>query len=370
MTWLEQAVRTSRLKQLGVCGLIFAVIALAIAFNYRYLENVYRGPYDIPRVELLATPSATELPRYWVNLKTDKVLDTGIDQITIRKRKGFETGRSVTGHYYAGVVGDRLLLVKSHGEKIGTEPIKGGLVDVPSDLIDRLSGQNAGIRKAFLPVMLDTGPFESDATWGLGAAASVAGVTLLFALFALFRYFNPNGHKALRQLEKSGQSTSGASASIKADMDARRYLRLKDYRLTTQYAVKQGLGLDVVPLRELVWAHPTVTQHKIYGIIPTGKSYGLTMTFKSKPITEKVAKGVPEAAMEHLARWSPWSFLGYSDQLADALKRRRKDVLAAVDERYEIAMNAVAQDPPVAAPNPPATTPPSAPHSPAGNGPS
>lgn len=355
MTWLHKAVQTSRLKRLGLCGLILTGIGGVIAFNYRYLDNVQQGPYHVPRAELIAAASADDMPRYWVNLTVDKILDTGVDQITVRKRRGVETGRSVSGHYYAGVLGDRLLLIKTHGEALGgalgSAPLKGAILTPPADLIGQLSGTNAKVKAAFLPVMLDTERFESNAETGLGIAAAIAAITLLFALFTLNRYLRPGGHKALKALETSGERLDLAGQSISGDINAREYVRLKDYRLTSRYALKDGLGFDVKPLRELLWAYPTVTQHKIYGIIPSGKSYGINLTFKDATVTQKIGQGVSEKAVQHLARWSPWTFFGYSDQLDDAMKRQRAEVVAAVEARYASVMTAAASGPASATPN-------------------
>ena len=63
------------------------------------------------QAELDAVEDVTATPRYFVRVTASKALDTGIQQISKRKRAGAEGGGSVTASYYALVVGERLLVI-------------------------------------------------------------------------------------------------------------------------------------------------------------------------------------------------------------------------------------------------------------------
>ena len=351
MAWLESAVRAAMLQRIGLAVAAIAVIGGILFMNQRYLENNFAGPYAIPKAELSAATSADQLPRYWVRMNLDRVLDTGIDHITIRTRKGVERGRDVTGHYWVGVVGDRLLTVISHGTTptAGTE-ITGYLKTIPADLMGKLTGgQRPEVQKAFLPILLETESFDSNGTMGLWAAGIASAGALLFGLLSLRRYFAPSGHKALTALTGSGVSLADASASIESDIGARQYVKTKNYKLTSGYAVKTGFSPDVKPLAGLLWAYPITTQNKIYGIIPTTKSHSVDFTFRTGKFTEPVGKDASTRVMDHLGRFAPWTFLGYSDDLAAAIAKQRPMVEAAVDQRRMAVMQAATAGPAEAA---------------------
>jgi hypothetical protein len=268
----------------------------------------------------------------------DRVLDTGVDQVTVRTRRGVETGREVSGHYWVGVVGDRLMTIVSHGgaKPAPGTPIVGYVKDMPSDLLTTMTtGLEPRIKAAFLPTMIETKDFKSDGDMGLGAAAIASGGALMFALVALVGFLAPGRHGALKALAASGVPLAEAGATIADDVADRRYLRLKNYRLTRGYAVKEGVWFDVKPLRDLLWAYPTVTQNKIYGIIPTTKSYSVEMVFKGgAKISERIGKDKGADVMAFLGQHAPWAFLGYDDRLASAIGAQRPQIEAIVAERH------------------------------------
>src|SRR5262245_15965782 len=115
MSWLEQQVRQTKLLQVLLCFGVIVAVGAALFLNKRYFDNLRAGPYTIPVAELSAAQSADDLARYWVNIIPTRLFDTGVDQVSVRKRYGVETGRSVTGHFWVAVVGDRLLVVETSG---------------------------------------------------------------------------------------------------------------------------------------------------------------------------------------------------------------------------------------------------------------
>ena len=65
-----------------------------------------------------------------------KAVDTGIQQVTVRRRAGVETSREVSAGYYVLAVGDRLLVTKQSGAAKTT--VEGGLEPLSADLSQRL----------------------------------------------------------------------------------------------------------------------------------------------------------------------------------------------------------------------------------------
>src|SRR5262245_59274784 len=140
MSWLEQQVRQTKLLQMLLCFAAIAAVGAALFFNLRYFENLRAGPYTIPAAELSAARSADDLSRYWVNITPARLVDTGVDHISVRKRYGVETDRSVTGHFWVAAVGERLLFIETSGTArvLPNQTITGKLIDTPQKISDHL----------------------------------------------------------------------------------------------------------------------------------------------------------------------------------------------------------------------------------------
>lgn len=352
MTWLERQVRNASLRQLGVCVLAIAAMIGMLAYNYRYLSNTFDGVYEMPRAELLAAANHEALPRYWVKLKVDRVFDTGHDIETVSRRS-----RRITGHHYVGVVGDRMLLIETHGEKLGTGAmvLEGGLIAPQDDFIARLSEANSQIprlKERFLPMRLDTQRFGSDAELMMGLAAIVSGLAVLWGLWATYRASAPKGHAALRPLVKTPGALDAASRQIEADIGARRIAKLGDgVQLTSTHLVhSSALGFKVKPLADLLWAYPVVITKKMYGFIPTGKSYAATLAFADAETSYKGREPQTLEVMRHLSLVAPWVLIGHSADLETAYKKQRRELAGFVAGRRQQVLAQQSQ-PPTAGPS-------------------
>lgn len=336
MTWLEQQVRQAKLIEIAICIATIAAVIGALVYNLRYFENLRAGPYAIPSVELNMAETAENLPRYWVQITPAQVVDTGVDHITINRRRGVETGRSVTGHFWIVRVSDRLLIVETKGAPpVAGQQLQGTLRDTPANIANRLKpGVAPAWQARILPLMLDTAAFETPGHVGLAASAVIVLVALLWAAWALRRALAPRGHRALRALESSGISLADASQSIDGDIRGGQSLGIGSYRLAREFVVKTGLGFDVRALRDLLWAYPIVVSHKLYGFIPTGKSHQAALYFPDKQLKLKLSKPVAEKLMPLLAQIAPWTLLGHSPELEHAWqKKQRPQLIAFVADR-------------------------------------
>lgn len=97
--------------------------------------------------------------------------------------------------------------------------------------------------------------------------------------------------------------------------------------------MKTGLGFDLQPLKDLVWAYPIVVSHKMFYVIPTGKSHQLALYFRDKQLTLKVASNFVDRALGQLNARAPWALLGHSPEVEAAWKSQRAQLLAFVAER-------------------------------------
>src|SRR5205823_11827641 len=94
----------------------------------------------------------------------------GVRQVTIHERGGVETSRSVSAAYFALVVGNRLLVVKSAAGAPTTA--EGELVRMPGNLRRQLFGRAgvAAIESRFYPYFVDDGAFRLPGYIAIGAA--------------------------------------------------------------------------------------------------------------------------------------------------------------------------------------------------------
>lgn len=348
MTWLESKVRQAKLLQVLLCVAVVIVTAWLLGLNKRYFANYFAGPYDITAAELAAAPSADALPRYWVNVSPSRLVDSGVDHVTVHTRKGVETSRSVTGHYWFALVGDKLLVVKAVAAPAAGVPIRGSLVRLASSLDSHLFASITPKAKAgVLPMMLDTEDFQASGTIGLMLAALVAGVALVWALMSLRLAFNPRRHRAIAGLAALG-TLEDVSRSIKSALDAGETFKFGKYRLTRDYLVKTGLRFDLRPTSELLWAYTVTTTTKAYGLITTGRTYQVALHFTKGKVTEKINAKAAEQIMPVLAQMAPWTLLGHSPEIERAVKINRAAVAANVADRRRTVLDHWAAQPPFA----------------------
>ena len=349
MTWLERQVRFTDWRQVGLAGLVVAATIGLLAYNRRYLTNYFEGPRAIGRDELLGVTAAEDIERYWVTMKPDRTMDTGVDLVTVRKKRGFETGRSVTGHLHVGVLGDKLMIIKTgQGARLDNAGVQGALLAAPDDLIEHLTSAPATkpLRDKFMPIMLDTSSFKSDGDLLLTGAGLASGLAALIALFGLYRVAAPGRHGALRRLAAvPGQSLDAASRTIESDVADKRFVGLGDgAKLTTGHLVHSApFRFNVQPLSSLLWTYPVVTTRKLYGVITTGRSHSAVMNFERKPVKVKGSEQQIQSAMSLVAQLHPWVLVGHDQQIATAYKRKRRDLITLVAGRRSQVMDHVAK---------------------------
>ena len=91
-------------------------IAIWVLFGYgtsRYIHNFVSGPFALGAADLDTIRDINTTPRYFARVTGSKVLDTGIREYTVDTSTGAEQVRSETARYYALLIGDKYLIVKS-----------------------------------------------------------------------------------------------------------------------------------------------------------------------------------------------------------------------------------------------------------------
>ena len=157
--------RRVRRQILAWALMLLAGIAFLL-FNGRYARNFVAGPYNLAPNELAQITDAETTPRYFVSVVGEKILDTGIQEVTTTTRNGVKEGSQVSAGYYALVVGDRFLIVKSAGKP--PEKTAGELTPFPSDLSSQLFSGSDGreLQMHAYPFYLETEGFRYPGVLG------------------------------------------------------------------------------------------------------------------------------------------------------------------------------------------------------------
>jgi hypothetical protein len=95
--WILQAARRQSGKQLALALVVLTIVVMLMLSNKDYIREYLRGPHTITANELNPSSSKTQ---GWLTLRADKIHPTGIQEITVRKKRGVERGRSVSAVYF------------------------------------------------------------------------------------------------------------------------------------------------------------------------------------------------------------------------------------------------------------------------------
>jgi len=110
-------------------------------------------------------------------------------------------------------------------------------------------------------------------------------------------------------------------------------LKLSGWLFCQNYLIKRR-GVEVLRWRDLLWAHKHVTRHSI-NFIPTGKTYKSMFYWMDTKIAVDANQKKVDASLACAGQRAPWAVLGYSDQVAALYPRKKKELQAAVEQRYQ-----------------------------------
>jgi hypothetical protein len=313
---------------------ITAAAVLFAASQHRYISNFLSGPFEFGQAELDAIEDVAAAPRYFVRVTGSRVLDTGIQQISTRKRAGVETGRSVSASYYALVVGERLLVVKrSHG---GATIAVGELLAMPADLQQHLFGtpQMQAIRGRFYPYYLDESAFRVPGYIGV-AVGLVLAVLLVWYGLPAWRYARDAvSHPVVKRVASWGDPL-GIAVEARREAESPPRYRGGGWRVGDRYLIQSApFAFDVLRLSDLLWAYKKVTKHSV-NFIPTGKTYACILACYGGTAEVTGREKDMDALLAFAAERTPWALFGYTDELNKAFRQKTAEFCAAVEHRKQ-----------------------------------
>jgi hypothetical protein len=323
---------TSRRQFLAWLLILIAGIAFVVV-NGRYARNFIQGPFPAQPSDLMNIQNPDSASNYYISVKSDRVIDTGIQEITTTTENGVETGKYVSAGYYGLVVGKRALIVKSASKPIGT--IAGELKPFPSDLSNELFSGTDGreLQAETYPFYLDTSGFRDAGYW------SIAIGCLFLALFVRFggrswgRWRDVSKHPVLKRATEQWGDVLGVSVDAERELNAAVAHRSNGVFLTNKYVIeKTFFGFNIFRFDDMVWAYKKVTQRRV-NFIPTGKSYNAVLIFYGGAKQFSGSQAKVHEVLAYAATKAPWAVIGYSKEIADEFKKHPKEFSQVVEAR-------------------------------------
>ena len=326
--WVLQQIRKASLHRLIWWGGLLACALLFVVAQHRYAINFFQGPFTLTKAELDAIGDASTAPRYFARVTASKVIDTGIRQITIRKRRGVESSRSESGQFHVLVLEDRLLVVRNSGGAQATA--EGQLVPLQGELEARLFGtpDMQSIKQRFYPFYVDDDSFRLPGYIAIGVILALAFLAFRFGAAPLQHYLKPSTHPVAARVASWGDT---ARIAAQAAEESRAPLaKSRGWLVTPTYLVRMAhFTFDLHRLADLQWAYKRVTTSNMV------KMHSAVLMLNGAPRgieiqgPEKITDGVLNSAATRV----PWAVFGYSPEIEQHFNQNRQGFAATIVQR-------------------------------------
>jgi hypothetical protein len=305
------------------------------ACNLRYIQNFLGGPFQMSEGDLLEVKDPETAPRYFVQVSGSKTVDTAIQEIETETRGGAEVSKRVSATYYALLIGDHWLLVKSESQMATT--VKGSLETIPSDLHGKVFSTPEEIQLVpeFYPFYLDTTGFRYTGYWAI-----IVGIVYLLVLLYYVRrplrwLQDPNTHPVLKRIQGWGEPMS-VSADIERQLEFHRKFKHESFTFTDKYILeKRFFAFNVFRFEDLLWAYKQRTNRRVYFVIPAGTYYRAILVFYGGSARIPAHEKDVDATLLYAANKAPWAVTGYSDELSNLFNSQTAEFCAAIEARRQ-----------------------------------
>jgi hypothetical protein len=333
-TWIERMFRREGIRRLSAWAAVVLLTALVLTANLRYARNFLYGPFPTTGHELSKITDPNTAEKYFVKVTGSNVVDTGLQEIEVESRNGVEENRKVSAGYYALVVGNRYLIVKS--SKPVSETASGELVLLSGDIFNHLRSSVGPqrLQQDFYPLMLQTNGFREDGFAVLGLAAAVLVGLLFFARPVWLRLKDLSRHPAFQRIKSWGEIQS---TSMEAENEFKTSVRYQaaGIRLADRFAFKGSFfTFDIFRFQDLWWAYKLVTQRRV-NFIPVGKTYAAVLVFNGGTVQIPGNQAKVDEMLQYAAARAPWAIFGFSDQLKAHLKKNPAEFYAQIEARRQ-----------------------------------
>jgi len=331
-SWIAQMCR-KRARRQTLAWVLTLLSGITFVFiNGRYLRNFIEGPYALEPDGLARITDAETTPEYFVSVVGEKVIDTGIQEVTTTTRNGVKEGSRVSAGYYAFVIGDRLLIVKSANQP--PSKIIGELTPFTSDLSGQLFSGADGrqLQDRCYPFYLESEGFRYPGYWGIGIAWLFVGLFWKFGRRAWIQLRDVSKHPVVKRVEQWGDPV-GVSVEAQRELGNSVLYKSNGIFLTNKYVFHRGFfAFNILRFDDLLWAYKKVTQRSTY-FIPTGKSFAATLIFYGGSETFSGNERQVDDVLTLALGKAPWAIVGYSAEINDIFSKRTSDFCQTVEAR-------------------------------------
>ena len=182
--------------------------------------------------------------------------------------------------------------------------------------------------------------YKLDMVEGASAGTTAVGLglvaigSLAVALVTLIRF---GAKKYRKKVDETIQSRGLNPDFIEEDLSDAFKTKVADFG--KHYAVLYNSPQELVDYQDLIWAYKqkTTTTHKLYGIIPTGKTvtHAVMLTLRDKrQLTTSVKKEEQaDEVLKYLVEQAPYAIYGYTEELAGIFAQNFESMISVVDQR-------------------------------------
>jgi len=321
-------------RQTLAWALTFLSGIIFVCINSRYVTNFIAGPYTLQPNALAQITDADTTPDYFVSVIGEKALDTGIQEVETTTNNGVKEGSRITAGYYALVLGDHFLIVKSPNQP--PNPITGELKPFPSDLSGQLFSGVDGrqLQSRSYPFYLDSEGFRYPGYWGIGIAWLFVGLLWKFGRPAWIHWQDATKHPLVKRVEQWGDSI-GVSADAQRELSNSVLYKSHGILITNKYVIhRRFFTFNILRFDDLLWAYKKVTQRYTY-FIPTGKSFAANLIFYGGRETFSGQERTVDEVLALGSSKAPWAIFGYSAEINDLFSKRTSDFCQVVENRRQ-----------------------------------
>jgi hypothetical protein len=336
--WILRMCRDVSRRQVIAWASVFLVGVSVLVFNARYVKNFIGGPYALHSNDLAQIANPETTPRYFISTSGEKVFDTGIQEITTTTRSGVKEGSSVTAGYYAVLVGDRFLIVKSSTKP--SSEVQGALRSIPTDLSSQLFSGTGGreIQNNSYPFYLESEGFRYPGYWGIGFLLIFLVLLWKYGRTAWVRLQDVNKHPVVRRLQSWGDPIA-ISFEAERELTSEVRYKSKGVFITDKYVIRKTFfAFNLLRFEDLLWVYKKVTRKSV-NFIPTGKDYAAILIFYGGSQTFNASEAVIGEVLEFASGRAPWAVLGYSEEIKALFSKQTTEFCQAVEGRRRDVMS-------------------------------
>ena len=318
--------------------LLLAFIAGVVALNKRYLYNVVFGPFRADNTALSALTNVKELDQYYVTVKGDQVVDTGIDEYMSVVSKGEKKNSPAMAHFVMlGVNGHQLFVRVPPEDDMTVSEYSGSLqplpVSVQEEVVSPVMREVPELTGQVLTFMLNV---EDIRGWGFAELAILVPLFLLATwnlIQVIWRTANLELSPAYKALSAYGPIELVVE-TINREVTDSSAVRIGGACITRHWLLKPTrFGLRAVQLDDLVWIYQVRKVQRARNIDASESFHALFWTQRGKPVE---VKGTIEQCTDLVllvAERAPWALVGHSEENVNAWDEDRKAVIQEVLER-------------------------------------